>query len=140
VETHLSNPIVRLALRLGIAPKAFALLETTGRRSGLPRLTPIGNGLVGSTFWLVALHGTEADYMKNAIADPRVRVKVRRRWYAGVASLLEDGDGLERRRQLDRSNGMFGRLDGVVFRAAATDPVVVRIDLEAPGPATLSSG
>jgi hypothetical protein len=74
------------------------------------------------------------------LAHPRVRVKVRRRWYAGVASLLDDGDGLARRRRLDRSNGMIGRIDGIVFRAAATDPVVVRIDLDAPGPAGLNSG
>jgi len=32
-----SNWVIRRALRAGLAPRAFALLETTGRRSGLPR-------------------------------------------------------------------------------------------------------
>lgn len=31
VEKHLANPPLRLLLRLGIAPRAFALLETAGR-------------------------------------------------------------------------------------------------------------
>jgi hypothetical protein len=57
---RINNRMVRYALRKGLAPKAFALLETTGRRSGLPRHTPVGNGLDGDVFWLVAAHGTQA--------------------------------------------------------------------------------
>ena len=34
LEKYVFNPSARLALRLGIAPRAFALLETTGRHSG----------------------------------------------------------------------------------------------------------
>ena len=58
-----SNRLIRAALRAGLAPRAFALLETTGRRTGLARHTPVGNGLDGDTFWLVAAHGTQADYV-----------------------------------------------------------------------------
>jgi hypothetical protein len=58
-----SNRLARFALRAGFAPRAFALLETTGRRTGMPRHTPVGNGLAGNTFWLVAAHGTQADYV-----------------------------------------------------------------------------
>jgi deazaflavin-dependent oxidoreductase (nitroreductase family) len=47
-------------LRAGAAPRAFALLETTGRRTGLARHTPVGNGVDGDTFWLVAAHGPQA--------------------------------------------------------------------------------
>ena len=54
-----SNRLIRLALRAGVAPRAFALLETTGRRTGLTRHTPVGNGLDADTFWLVAAHGTQ---------------------------------------------------------------------------------
>jgi F420H(2)-dependent quinone reductase len=32
----------------------------TGRRTGLARHIPVGNGLDGDTFWLVAAHGTQA--------------------------------------------------------------------------------
>src|SRR3569623_1733380 len=72
---RLNNRLTRFALRKGIAPGAFALLETTGRRTGLPRLTPVGNGCVGDTFWLVAAHGTHAAYVRNLQIHPAVREK-----------------------------------------------------------------
>jgi hypothetical protein len=53
------NPQMRLSLRLGTAPRAFAL-QTVGRRSGEPHRTPVGNGLIGDTFWLVSEHGIRA--------------------------------------------------------------------------------
>jgi hypothetical protein len=56
-----SNRLIRVAVRAGLAPGAFALLETTGLRTGLARHTPVGNGLDRDTFWLVAAHGTQAD-------------------------------------------------------------------------------
>src|SRR5690349_12028585 len=59
VNDTLLNPPTLLSLRLGLAPRAFALLETRGRRTGLPRQTPVGNGLVGDTFWLIAQRGRE---------------------------------------------------------------------------------
>ena len=66
-----SNRLIRSALRADFAPRAFALLETTGRRTGLPRHTPVGNGLDGDTFWLVAAHGMQAGYVRNLQAEPR---------------------------------------------------------------------
>ena len=71
------NPIVMLAHNLGIPPPGDALLETTGRRTGLPRHTPVCDGLDGGRFWLVAQRGRRADWVKNIQASPRVRVKVR---------------------------------------------------------------
>ncbi len=131
LEKYAFNPVMRLLLRLGLAPRAFALLETTGRRSGARRLTPIGNGLDGSAFWLVSEHGTGCDYVKNLVVNPKVRVKVRRTWYCGTAALFPDEDGFTRRRVLDNANGIIGRADGVIFRASASTPVTILIDLEA---------
>jgi deazaflavin-dependent oxidoreductase (nitroreductase family) len=68
------NPIVMLAHNLGIPPPGDALLESTGRRSGLPRRTPVCDGLDGERFWLVAQRGRQADWVKNIQANPRVRV------------------------------------------------------------------
>lgn len=129
LEKYLFNPLMRLGLRLGIAPRAFALLETTGRHSGRRRLTPVGNGLDGSTFWIVSEHGLGCDYVKNLVANPSVRVKVGRRWRAGTASLAPEDDGLARRRLIDRNNGIVGRVDGVIFRSSVSKPVSIRIDL-----------
>jgi hypothetical protein len=66
-----SNRLIRAALRAGAAPRAFALLETTGRRTGLARHTPVGNGLDGDTFWLVAAHGPRTGRARAFGGGPR---------------------------------------------------------------------
>lgn len=130
LEKSLFNPVFRIALRLGFAPSAFALLETIGRRSSQPRQTPIGNGLDGDVFWLVSEHGRHAAYVKNLAANARVRVKVGRRWRAGIATIVDDDDAFARRRRIDAANGLIGRADGAIFRASASTPVTVMIDLD----------
>ena len=54
LEKRVVNPIVLLAWDLGFPTPGDALLETTGRRTGQPRRTPVCDGLDGDTFWLVA--------------------------------------------------------------------------------------
>jgi deazaflavin-dependent oxidoreductase (nitroreductase family) len=130
LEKSFINPVIRAALRLELAPRAFALLETTGRHSGLPRQTPVGNGLDGDVFWLVSEHGRQGSYVKNLCANPFVRVKVGRIWHTGAARVVDDEDAHSRRRRIDQANGIIGLADGVIFRAAATTPVTVRIDLD----------
>jgi hypothetical protein len=67
--------------------------------------------------------------VQNLLVDPRVRVQVGRRWYTGTAAVLADYDPWLRRQRLDDACGWLGRLDGSIFRAAATTPHVVRVDL-----------
>ena len=119
-----SNRLIRFALRAGFAPTAFALLETTGRRTGTARHTPVGNGLDGDTFWLVAAHGAQADYVRNLRAEPRVRVKVRGTWRAGTATVLPGDDPVARSRTLPY------QWDAALGRLMASAPVTVRIDLD----------
>ncbi len=119
-----NNRLTRFGLRHGLAPKAFALLETVGRRSGSPRHTPVGNGLDGDTFWLIAAHGDQADYVRNLIADPSVRVKVHRRWRSGRAVRLPDDDVAARSRTLPY------QWDAAIGRAMASRPLTIRIDLD----------
>jgi deazaflavin-dependent oxidoreductase (nitroreductase family) len=121
-----SNRMIRFALRAGLAPRAFALLETTGRRTGRARQTPVGNGLDGDTFWLVAAHGTQADYVRNLQAEPAVRVKAGGVWRAGTAVVLPGDDPATRSRSLPY------RWDAAIGRMMASAPLTIRIDL-APG-------
>ena len=121
--TRVINPIVRWLVDREIAPPSYAILETVGRRSGQPRRTPVGNGLDGDTFWIVAEHGRRAAYVRNLEADPRVRVKVRGAWREGVAHVMPDDDARERQRTI----GL--RLNAFVVRAMGTELLTVRVDL-----------
>ena len=118
------NRATRFALRQGFAPGAFALLETVGRRSGEPRHTPVGNGLDADTFWLIAAHGDQADYVRNLTVNPAVRVKVRGRWRVGTAVRLPDDDVAARSRTLPY------QWDAAIGRAMASQPLTIRIDLD----------
>jgi deazaflavin-dependent oxidoreductase (nitroreductase family) len=121
---RVNNRLIRQALRAGRAPRAFALLETTGRSTGRPRQTPVGNGLAGDTFWLVAAHGTQADYVRNLMAEPRVRVRAGRRWRSGTAVMLPDDDTAARSRSLPY------QWDAAIGRMMASAPLTIRIDLD----------
>ena len=123
-SVRLLNPVVRRALEAGVAPRGWALLETTGRRSGRPRRVPVGNGLRGEHFWIVAEHSRHADYVRNIERDPRVRVKVGRRWHEGTAHVLDDDDPRARLRWLRRP------LNDAGLRLMASEMLVVRIDLD----------
>ncbi len=125
VTNRLVNPIVRRALERGIGDSSWAILETTGRRSGEPRRTPLGNGLRGDSFWIVTEHGWAAHYVKNIQADPRVRVKVRGAWRAGTAHILPDDDPRERLRWLRRP------VNDTMLLAVGTEQLVIRVDLDA---------
>jgi len=118
------NRLTRRMLRRGRAPRAYALLETTGRRSGLPRQTPVGNGLIGDTFWLIAVHGRQADYVRNLLVTPRVRVKVGTSWRVGRAVVMADDDARARSHRLPH------QWDKAIGRLVATEPLTIRIDLE----------
>lgn len=125
-QKYVVNPPVGLAIRLGVLPPTHALLETTGRRSGKPRRNPVGNGLSedGSTFWIVAEHGHEASYVRNLEANPRVRLKIGRRWHTGTARVVEDDDPHERLRAIGRP------INGAMVRAMGTNLLSVVVDLD----------
>ncbi|MEV8088049.1 nitroreductase/quinone reductase family protein [Streptomyces nigra] len=114
-QRHVGNPVLR---RLPFQ----TLLETTGRVSGLPRRTPVGGRRVGNEFWLVSEFGERSQYVRNIKADPRVRVRVKGRWYTGTAHLLPDDDPVARLRRLPRFNS-------TAVRALGTDLLSIRVDL-----------
>ncbi len=82
----------KLLFAAGLAMPGRALLETIGRKTGRPRRTPVGDGLVDNQFWIVAEHGMQADYVRNLAKNPRVRLKLRHgilaRWHSGTANVL----------------------------------------------------
>ncbi len=131
VQKRLFNPVVRGALGRGVPVPGYALLETTGRTSGRPRRTPVGDGRVGDTFWIVSEHGYRSSYVRNIQADPRVRVRIRGRWHSGTASLMPDDDPRERQRLLAKERP-GSRLNAAAVRGFGTGLLTVRIDLDPP--------
>ena len=109
--------------RAGDQGSQAAILETIGRRSGMPRQIPISPGLAGDTFWIAAHHGHKAAYVKNLEANPRVRVKVEGSWRAGAATIMPNEDALGRVRAIAPRNAAAAKLLG-------TDLLAIRIDLD----------
>ena len=124
VTNRLVNPLVRPLLERGLLEPGWALLETRGRRSGRRRVVPVGNGLRDGVFWIVTEHGYHADYVRNILADPRVRVRVGGRWRNGRAQILADDDPYARLRTLRRP------VNDALLLAVGTEQLVIRIDLD----------
>jgi deazaflavin-dependent oxidoreductase (nitroreductase family) len=120
VQRYLANPINR---RLARFIPGQAVVETIGRSSGIPRPTPVGGRLEDGSFWLVSSHGRHSQYVRNIMAEPRVRVQLRGRWHAGTAHLLPDDDPRQRLAELPAYNSAMVWLLG-------TDLLTVRIDLD----------
>ena len=120
--------ITRTAVRLGVGRRSTALLETIGRKSGEPRITPVTNGLDGDVFWIVTEHGRNASYVRNIEAQPRVRVNAGRGWRVGTAQIVDDDP--ERRLQQIVARNPRARVNAGIVRKTRTHHLVIRIDLE----------
>jgi deazaflavin-dependent oxidoreductase (nitroreductase family) len=112
LSTRLFNPLVKAATNAGLAVPGIAILETTGRKSGQPRRTPVGASVGGDTCWIVAEHGRRAAYVRNIQADPSVRIKIGRRWRSGTAQLMPGDDPRARQRAMPAINTAVVRLMG----------------------------
>jgi deazaflavin-dependent oxidoreductase (nitroreductase family) len=75
----------------GIGPTRIVLLLTTiGRKSGLPRITPLQYELVDEVIYIASARGQEADWFKNILANPHVHVQMREREFNAVAEPITD--------------------------------------------------
>jgi deazaflavin-dependent oxidoreductase (nitroreductase family) len=122
---YLANPLVRALHRAGLPFPGTSILETKGRKTGKPRRTPVGKGLDGDTFWIVAEHGERASYVRNLRANPRVRIKSGWRWRSGIATPLPDDDWRARQRQ-----PYMAKANAALVRFMKTEPMTIRIDLD----------
>ena len=105
----------------GFAPW-WVLLETTGRRTGRPRTTPLARGPVdGSVVWLTSVHGRHAEWVRNLAATPAVRIKLSGRWHRAHATVHEYDESIARRFNSYARSGP---------RMLGIDPKLVRIELE----------
>jgi deazaflavin-dependent oxidoreductase (nitroreductase family) len=126
---YVASPVVKAMYRLGLPAPGTAILETTGRKSGQPRHTPVTNGLDGDVFWIVTEHGHHAAYVLNIKANSRVRVRTGLGWRSGTARVLPEDDPQERLRYI-ASLRPITRINTATVRLMQTDLLTVRIDLD----------
>jgi deazaflavin-dependent oxidoreductase (nitroreductase family) len=62
----------------GFGPtRVVMLLTTIGRKSGLPRVTPLQYEEVDGDYYIASARGRDADWFKNICANPNVHVQIR---------------------------------------------------------------
>jgi deazaflavin-dependent oxidoreductase (nitroreductase family) len=133
LQKYLANPPIKLLFAIGMVPPGYALLETTGRKSGKPRRNPVGNGHIGDQFWIIAEHGMEAGYVRNIAHNPHVRIKFHHglltKWRTGTASIMPDDDPRERQRWMAEQRPSSSA-NAAVVRLMGTNLLTIRIDLD----------
>ena len=105
--------IHRLLYAIGLGPlvgRIILLLTTTGRKSGMKRVTPLQYELIGRDYYLGAARGLQADWVRNIQSNPQVEVRTGRKHFLGIAEVVTESsrfaDFLEVR--LERHPRMIG--------------------------------
>ena len=106
-----------LGSMLNMAPKVigrYLVITHTGRKSGLPRRTPVNYATVGTDIYVVAGFGSISDWYRNMLADPYVEVWLKDGWYDAVAEDVSDvADRLYILRQVIIGSGFVAPLVGL---------------------------
>jgi deazaflavin-dependent oxidoreductase (nitroreductase family) len=83
----------RLLYAIGLGPlqgRFVLLLTTIGRKSGLPRVTPLQYEEVDGKYYVASARGVQADWFRNILANPAVEVRVKSQRFDGVAEAISD--------------------------------------------------
>ena len=82
---------VLYAIGLGrVIGKIILLLTTTGRKSGLKRVTPLQYEKIDNDYYLGAARGLHADWVRNLQANPHVEIRVGAKHFVGQAEIVTD--------------------------------------------------
>lgn len=108
------------AYKLGLGPligKVVLLLTTTGRKTGVARVTPVQYELIDSVYHIGAVFGAKSDWVRNIQAHPIVRVQVRDKCFTGKAEVSTDPEEIAafieyRMKKHPRMIGLIMKLDG----------------------------
>ena len=117
----------RRLYRFGFGQKMgppILILTTTGRRSGLPRETPLQYEVIDGVYYAGSMRGDQADWYRNILANPRVSIRVGKDEMPALAEVIDDPDRVLDfvKYRLERSPRMIVaimRADGLVSTAEA---------------------
>jgi deazaflavin-dependent oxidoreductase (nitroreductase family) len=85
--------IHRVLYAIGLGPLIggfIVLLTTTGRKSGLKRVTPLQYEKIGEDYYLGAARGIKADWVCNIQSNPQVEIRVGAKKIQGTAEVVTD--------------------------------------------------
>ncbi|MCC6616059.1 MAG: nitroreductase family deazaflavin-dependent oxidoreductase [Anaerolineae bacterium] len=121
----------QLAYAIGLGPligRIVLLLTTRGRRSGLPRVTPVQYEELDGVYYVGSSRGLDADWCRNILADPHVSVRVKARRFDGLAEVTTDRARIAA--FLDLRLQRHPRMVGAMLRAEHLPPHPTREQLE----------
>jgi deazaflavin-dependent oxidoreductase (nitroreductase family) len=115
------------------AGNAVCHLQTTGRSSGRPRTIEIWFATDGARLYLLAGGRHGAHWVRNLIADPRVRVRIGGRTLEGTARVSEgtERESLARRLLAAKYQGWR---DGAPLSSWAAGSLPVEVSFESAAP------
>jgi deazaflavin-dependent oxidoreductase (nitroreductase family) len=130
IMRQLSRLMMRTYGAKSPAARFVLLLTTTGRKSGLPRTTPLQFEESEGMYYVASARGVQADWYRNLLKEPQVLVQVKDRRFSARAMPITDPERiadflqlrLERR---PRFMGVMMRLEGLPFKYGRPDLVEV---------------
>jgi len=87
------NHLIKALYDIGLGRlvgRLVLLLTTTGRKTGLPRVTPLQYEEIDGAIYVGSSRGQKADWFRNILANPHVEVRVKSRRLRGVAETVTD--------------------------------------------------
>jgi len=81
----------RVLYAIGLGPivgKIILLLTTTGRKTGLKRITPLQYEEIDGKYYLGSARGLNADWVRNIQVDPNVEIRVKSLNFQGQAEVV----------------------------------------------------
>lgn len=108
--------------------RIILLLTTTGRKSGLPRVTPLQYEQIDGAWYVASVKGAKTDWFQNILANHHVQVRVKAGHVHGIAEPITDphriADFLSLRLR------RHPRMIGAILRSAGLPAQPSRADLE----------
>lgn len=85
--------IHRVLYAIGLGPligRFILLLTTTGRKSGLKRVTPLQYEQINGDYYLGSARGMKSDWVRNILSNPHVEIRVGSSYFHGAAEIITD--------------------------------------------------
>jgi len=87
------NPFLERRFRSGGKPGQFILLlTTTGRRTGIDHTTPLQYEQIEDAYYVGSARGQSADWCRNIIASPEVKVEIAGESFKAYAEVITDAE------------------------------------------------